>query len=116
MKHAIPLCLADILCDIGMIDQFVGELNGEHSNYHEHLMSALLSLVRDHQRALSECQREELQLPKFLRERIQFLNGKEEYNVSWLLYLRNALRMGYSNPDVHVGPSVCVCVRVCATL
>ncbi|KAK3102845.1 hypothetical protein FSP39_014379 [Pinctada imbricata] len=69
----------DILCDIGMIDQLVGELGEEHVNYHEHLMSALLAIVKDHQRAIEECQRTELQLTQLLLNRIEFLKGKEEF-------------------------------------
>ncbi|XP_033752609.1 hsp70-binding protein 1-like isoform X2 [Pecten maximus] len=69
----------DIMCNIGMIDQLVGHLQEEHSSYHEHLMSALLTIVRDHPRACEECHRHELNLISTLNDRIEFLKGKEEF-------------------------------------
>lgn len=69
----------DILCDIGMIDQLVGHLNEEHSNFHEHVMSAMLAIVRDHPRSVEECQRSELDLHNVLQQRIKFLTGKEQF-------------------------------------
>lgn len=69
----------DILCDIGMIDQLVGQLSEEHCSYHEHVMSALLAIVRDHPRSVEECQRSELDLHSKLQQRIEFLKNKEEF-------------------------------------
>lgn len=69
----------DILCKIGMIDQLVGHLNEEHGSYHEHMMSALLALIRDHTPAQNECQRSELNLGELLTNRIKYLQGKDEF-------------------------------------
>ncbi|XP_071104608.1 hsp70-binding protein 1-like isoform X1 [Haliotis cracherodii] len=69
----------DILCDIGMIDQLVGHLGEDHSQLHEHLMSALLMIVTDHSRAVAECRRPELQLHQLLKDRIQLVKDKEEF-------------------------------------
>ncbi|XP_069134050.1 hsp70-binding protein 1-like [Argopecten irradians] len=69
----------DVMCDIGMIDQLVGHLQGEHGSFHEHLMSALLTIVRDNPRACQECHRHELNLITTLNDRIQFLKGKDEF-------------------------------------
>lgn len=69
----------DVLCDMGMIDQLVGHLSEEHSNFHEHLMSALVAIVTDHPRSVAECQRPELDLHNVLRQRIEYLQGKEAY-------------------------------------
>lgn len=69
----------DILCKIGMVDQLVGHLNEEHGNYHEHIMSALLSLIHDHIPAKNECQRSELNLRELLTNRIKDLQGKDEF-------------------------------------
>ncbi|XP_061174397.1 hsp70-binding protein 1-like [Saccostrea echinata] len=69
----------DVMCDTGMIDQLVGVLSEEHNSFHEHNLAALLSIVMDHQRAIEECQRPELELEKKLRERIQFLKDKDEF-------------------------------------
>lgn len=69
----------DILCDIGMIDQLVGHLNEEHCSFHEHVMSALLAIVRGHPRSVEECQRSEFDLHSKLKQRIEFLKNKEEF-------------------------------------
>ncbi|XP_060086382.1 hsp70-binding protein 1-like [Ylistrum balloti] len=69
----------DIMCDIGMIDQLVGHLQEEHSSFHEHIMSALLTIVRDNPRACTECQRHELNLLSTLNDRVDLLKGKEEF-------------------------------------
>lgn len=68
----------DTLCDMGMVDQLVGLLGNEHENCHEHLMSALLMLVTEHDRVTRECQRPELNLHTLLQERIALLQGRDE--------------------------------------
>ena len=75
------LVFSDILCDIGMIDQLVGHLCEEHSTLHEHLMSALLAIVSDHPRSISECVRPELRTVELLKERQKDLQGKDEFRV-----------------------------------
>ncbi|KAJ8299228.1 hypothetical protein KUTeg_023288 [Tegillarca granosa] len=77
----------DILCKIGMVDQLVGHLNEEHGNYHEHIMSALLSLIHDHIPAKNECQRSELNLRELLTNRIKDLQGKDEFRGAEVLLL-----------------------------
>ena len=69
------------MCDIGMIDQLVGHLCEEHSGFHEHLMSALLAIVSDHPRSVSECLRPELRTTELLKEKQKELNGKDEFMV-----------------------------------
>ena len=73
---------ADILCDMGMIEQLIGLLNEEHSGFHEHLMSALLTIVKDHSRSLRECLRPEFDLITVLQTRKTELHGKEQFRVS----------------------------------
>lgn len=68
-----------------MIDQLVGQLSEEHCSYHEHVMSALLAIVRDHPRSVEECQRSELDLHSKLQQRIEFLKNKEEFLVRFYL-------------------------------
>ncbi|WAR03324.1 HPBP1-like protein [Mya arenaria] len=67
------------LCDIGMIDQLVGHLSEEHSMFHEHVMSAILNLVRNHPRSLRECCRPELDLVSTLQQKQADLKGTEEF-------------------------------------
>lgn len=71
--------IKDVMCDTGMIEQLVGVLNEEHNSFHEHTLAALLSIVTNHQKAVEECQRPELELDKKLQERIRSLNGKDEF-------------------------------------
>lgn len=73
--------LPDILCDMGMIDQLVGHLSEEHSMFQEHVLSALLTVIRNHPRSLKECLRPELNLVSVLQERKQTLKGVEQYQV-----------------------------------
>ena len=74
--------LSDIVCDIGMIDQLVGHLSEEHSNFHEHLLSAILSIVRGHSRSLQLCSHPELNLLSLLQQKSQDLKGQEEFQVN----------------------------------
>nr|ATD13049.1 hsp70-binding protein 1 [Mizuhopecten yessoensis] len=87
----------DIMCDIGMIDQLVGHLQEEHGAFHEHMMSALLTIVRDHPRAYEECHRHELNLISTLNDRTEFLKGKEEFQEE-LEYATELLRL-LEDPD-----------------
>jgi hypothetical protein len=73
--------LADILCDIGMVEQLIGLLGSEHSRVHEYLTMALLTIARDNPRLVQECQRPELQLEPLLHERIEAIKGMDEYLV-----------------------------------
>ena len=70
-----------------MIDQLVGHIQEEHSLVHEHLMSALLTIVREHPRAVQECQRAELDLHNTLQKRISDIQSKEEFLVIILYVL-----------------------------
>ena len=74
---------------MGMIDQLVGHLCEEHTMFHEHLMSALLAIVSDHPRSVSECLRPELRIVELLSERKKELHGKEQFRVSIRKYLRS---------------------------
>jgi len=69
----------DTLCELGMVEQLASLLQLEHNSSHEHLMGALASLARDHQRVMAECRRPELGLRELLQQRMDFLKGKEEY-------------------------------------
>ncbi|XP_053383847.1 hsp70-binding protein 1-like [Mercenaria mercenaria] len=73
----------DIVCDIGMIDQLVGHLSEEHSSFHEHLLSALLSIVRGHPRSLQQCSRPELNLLSLLQQKEQDMKGKDEFQEEY---------------------------------
>lgn len=69
----------DTLCQMGMVEQLLGDLVHDHQQEHEHIMAALLCLARDHQPTLSECCRPELKLHTFLKQRIKSLAGQEEF-------------------------------------
>ncbi|XP_048780054.1 hsp70-binding protein 1-like isoform X2 [Ostrea edulis] len=90
----------DVMCDTGMIDQLVGVLGEEHSPFHEHTLSALLSIVSHHQRAIEECQRPELDLSEILQRRIKFLEGKDEFNEE-SYYAKELLKL-ISADDIEV--------------
>ena len=61
----------------------------EHTAFEEHPIRTLLVMATDHQGALSECQREELQLAAILHGTMVSLKGKEEYQVgSWVKNLQ----------------------------
>ena len=71
-----------------MIDQLVGHLCEEHSGFHEHLMSALLAIVSEHPRSVSECLRPELRTIELLKGRQQELKGKDAYRVGLMSSLK----------------------------
>lgn len=69
----------DILCDMGMIVQLVGHLSEEHTNFHEHLLSALLTIVKDHPRSVQECLRPELNLISVLQQKVNELKDAQPF-------------------------------------
>lgn len=69
----------DTLCNMGMIEQLIALLHGEHSSFHEYLMAALVNIVEDNPRSAQACTQPELQLAKLLQERIHHISGKEEF-------------------------------------
>ncbi|KAH3884552.1 hsp70-binding protein 1-like isoform X2 [Dreissena polymorpha] len=73
----------DILCDMGMIDQLVGHLSEEHSLFHEHVLSAILTVIRNHPRSLRECQKAELNLVTLLEQKLRDLKGIEEFQEEY---------------------------------
>jgi len=101
---------ADILCKMGMVDQLVGLLQENHSSFHEHLMSALLTIVQDHPQAMQECQKTELNLRNTLTDRLELLKDKEEFQVrtdlsleitifySWLKIVQLLSKGSYMTP------------------
>ncbi|KAK6191742.1 hypothetical protein SNE40_003347 [Patella caerulea] len=69
----------DILCDIGMVEQFIGLITPEHGPLQEHVMNALLTLITDHDRAKDIAQQPQLNLHDILKERLTVLQDKPEY-------------------------------------
>ncbi|KAM3921405.1 hsp70-binding protein 1 [Leptodactylus fuscus] len=67
------------LCSMGMIQQLVYLLRTEHSPFHEHVLSALCSLVTDFPQGIVECRAPELAFEELLKERCQMVQKKEEY-------------------------------------
>jgi hsp70-interacting protein len=67
---------------MGFVEQLVALLQGEHDSTHEHILSALLALVEEHQRALSECRRPEFLLKELLESRSEYVQGRDEFKVS----------------------------------
>lgn len=72
---------SDTLFDMGMVQQLVGLLQTEHDQVHEHITSALLALATDHQQSIIECRCPELGLKDLLQNRMEELEGKEEFQV-----------------------------------
>ena len=71
---------------MGFVEQLIYLIQGEHDHTHEHLMSALLELIRDNKQGITECQKPPLQFKEVLLQRIHQIHGKEEFQVDeWLL-------------------------------
>ncbi|CAG0889143.1 unnamed protein product [Darwinula stevensoni] len=71
--------IKDTLITMGFVEQLVYLIQGEHDHTHEHLMYALLELIRDHRQGITECQKPPLQLKEVLLQRIHEIHGKEEF-------------------------------------
>jgi len=85
----------DTLCNMGFVEQLVALLQGEHDSTHEHILSALLALVEDHQRALSECRRPEFLLKELLENRSEYVQGRDEFKEE-AEYCRNLLAVVFN--------------------
>jgi len=75
------LYVPDTVCDMGMIQQLVGHLSEEHSQFQEHVLSAMLTITRNHPRSLQDCLQPDLNLICLLQERMEALKGKEQHLV-----------------------------------
>lgn len=77
------LCRKPSTCDslyaLGVLDQLIGALQGEHDSTHEHLLAALYVLVSTHQPSRTDCLRRQFGLKNLLKQRIEDLKGKEEF-------------------------------------
>ncbi|XP_068099043.1 hsp70-binding protein 1 [Hyperolius riggenbachi] len=69
----------DTLCSMGMIQQLVSLLRTDHSPFHEHVLSALCSMVTDFPQGVLECQAPELAFEELLKERCQLIKQQEEF-------------------------------------
>ena len=74
-----------------MVEQFVGLLQRDHNNSHEHILGALLALSSRHPPSIAECQRVDLGLEKLLRNNLTQLAGKPEHEVSTLIAITHML-------------------------
>ncbi|KAK3581504.1 hypothetical protein CHS0354_031840 [Potamilus streckersoni] len=86
----------NILCDMGMIDQLIGHLGEEHSSFHEHLLSAILTIVQDFPRGIKEFRRPELDMEQILLQKQKDLAGKEE-SMEELHYAKELLKLIQEN-------------------
>nr|CAG4645149.1 EOG090X0EEI [Leptodora kindtii] len=75
----------DTLCDMGFIEQLVALLQREQDGTHEHLLSALLALVEDYQRAILECRRPEFLLKELLENRLENIKDRDDFKIQELL-------------------------------
>ena len=66
---------------MGMIEQLISLLHSDHTTFHEHLMSGLVTIVNDHARSIEACQQPELQFEQLLRRRLDEIGEKEEFLV-----------------------------------
>ncbi|XP_040181660.1 hsp70-binding protein 1 [Rana temporaria] len=67
------------LCSMGMIQQLVSLLRTEHSPFHEHVLSALCSMVSDFPLGIAECRAPELGFEELLKERCQLIQKQEDF-------------------------------------
>lgn len=66
---------------MGWVHQLVGLISEERTPSHEHLLSALLALVRDHEECIKDCRDPTLQLQSLLTSYMESVKGKEECEV-----------------------------------
>jgi len=68
------------MVDMGLVIQLAHILHLPHDNSHEHILSALLTLVRNSSQAREEARAENLGLDQLLGERMKVLQDKEEFS------------------------------------
>ncbi|KAK0048059.1 hsp70-binding protein 1 [Biomphalaria pfeifferi] len=91
--------LKDSLVEVGVVEKLVTLLKGEeHGHTHEHILSALLTIVTDHVVAWNKCCSGEMGLKTFLTQRIQFLEGKEQFKEE-KEYAEQLLQVLNTKPD-----------------
>ncbi|KAK3920316.1 Hsp70-binding protein 1 [Frankliniella fusca] len=71
--------IKDDLQKMGWVQQLAALLSQEPTPSHEHLLSAMLALVRDHAQCIEDCRDPSLQLKSTLTSYIEAVKGKEEY-------------------------------------
>ncbi|CAH2319194.1 hsp70-binding 1 [Pelobates cultripes] len=86
----------ETLWSMGMIQQLISLLHTEHSPFHEHVLSALCSLVTDFPRGVTECRIPDLAFEDFLKERCQLIQKQEEFQEE-LEYCERLLKICFQN-------------------
>lgn len=80
----------DELIRMGYIEQLIGQIaiqmqqerNDDQARSSEHLLSALLSLIQNHEESQEICKRSDLQFKEILNCIIENTKDKDEYRVS----------------------------------
>ena len=77
------LSFPDTLFNMGIVEQLVALISGQHEPFHEHALSVLACLVDDNPKIVQECRRPELGLETSLREKKSALTNedKDKYEV-----------------------------------
>ncbi|XP_018421847.1 PREDICTED: hsp70-binding protein 1 [Nanorana parkeri] len=89
----------DALRSMGMIQQLVSLLRTEHGPFHEHVLSALCSMVSEFPVGIDECRALELGFEELLKERCQLIQKKEEFQEE-LEYCERLLKICFQDiPD-----------------
>lgn len=71
--------LRETMVKMGFVDQIAALLHSDHDSSHEHLASALLSLISSNDQAKEEARRPELNIQQLAEERIESFKGKSEH-------------------------------------
>ncbi|XP_046980231.1 hsp70-binding protein 1 isoform X1 [Schistocerca americana] len=90
--------IKDELCKMGFIEQLIGLVGPEGSPAVEHLLSAVVALVSDHELSQQECRRPELHLRDKLFQIMQNVSGKEEFREI-REYAQYLLRLVFSGDE-----------------
>lgn len=87
--------IKEILFKMGFVEQLIALIRGEHTSSHEHIISALLSLVENFEEAQAECRRPEFELRLTLQNLINEYSQDEAFREE-MSYIKDLMTIIFS--------------------
>lgn len=84
VESLFTLIFVDDLINSGYIQLFITLLTEERTELHEHILSALLAIIKNNENAISECRKEKYGLQSIISNHLQQIEKIDEAMVRFL--------------------------------
>nr|BAN21189.1 hsp70 binding protein [Riptortus pedestris] len=90
--------IKEILFKMGFVEQLIALIRGDHTSCHEHIISALLSLVQNYDEAQAECRRPEFELRLTLQNLLNEYSQDEAFREE-IAYIRELMSIVFNGDN-----------------